>query len=752
VKQGTVYFNLAEQKHNQNHPFAFLATYVLSAGDKGHIPLGSILQQSSSEQNKDLLLAILQPIQQAATQSTLLAQMVDTGMLYQPALWNPAQAYAFLKDIPLFEAANIIVRVPNWWSPKQPARPLVQIKLSPGQEALAGLDSLLTFNVTVALPDGYQLSPEELTELLATQDKLVRVRGQWLELDNARLKQVINHWEALKKDGLSVSESLRLLAGMQKIAPEDETSVTVSQWSTVLESSQLNTILQQLRNPSQQIDPQVQTVIQKQLRAELRPYQAQGVSWLWLLYHMQLGGCLADDMGLGKTIQVISLLLLIHHTFSQRKQLLIVPASLIGNWRSEIMRFAPTIRFLLFHSSEKSVDITQQPDLSTIDLVITTYGFVARIPHLKAIDWDMIIIDEAQAIKNPHSQQTRAIKELHGRVKLALTGTPLENTILDLWSLFDFIAPGLLGEQKKFVKLLNTDDEEHKKKLYGALKKLITPYLLQRLKSDKCIIADLPDKTEMIAYCTLTIQQAALYQQSVDELRAALESSPEGIQRRGLVLSYLMRLKQICNHPNQWLGHQLYGEEASGKFLRLRELCQLIAAKQEKALIFTQFRELVPALAQFVAPLFDREGLQLHGDTSIQDRARLVANFQRPDGPPFFVLSLKAGGTGITLTQAAHVIHFDRWWNPAVEDQATDRAYRIGQKKNVLVHKFVCSGTIEEKIDMIITEKSSLARTVVSTSGEIPLSEFSNTELLKMVSLDLDRAMSSMEAEQETQQ
>jgi SNF2 family DNA or RNA helicase len=750
VETGTVYFHLAEQKHNELHPFAFLATYTLTTAPQAHIPLGKIFQPSSAQKNNELLLAVLQPIQQAATQSIFLAQAIESGVLFQPTVWTATQAYLFLKDISHFEAAGIIVRVPNWWSTKQAPRPTVQIKLDAQQEALAGLDSLLTFNINVVLPDGALLSDKELTELLATQDNLVRVRGQWVELNSSQLQEVMEHWQAQVRRGLSLAESLRLLAGIPQTTSESSNSDAITEWSTVLESVELNSMLEKLRNPTTQDGKQIKALLQGLLHTDLRSYQLQGVVWLWLLYNMQLGGCLADDMGLGKTIQVIALLLLIQHHFPQRKHLLIVPVSLIGNWRAEIARFAPTIRSVIFHSSEPGFESTQQPDLAQVDLVITTYGFISRTPRLKRITWDMIILDEAQAIKNPHSKQTRAVKELPGRIKLALTGTPIENSMLDLWSLFDFIAPALLGSQKKFATLCNAhDDEDKRKKLYSTIKQLTAPYLLRRLKSDKRIIADLPDKSEIIAYCTLTLQQATLYQKSVDELHSIIEGPLDALQRRGVVLSYLMRLKQICNHPNQWLGHKQYDEEASGKFIRLREICQLIAEKKEKVLIFTQFRELIPTLLSCLQPLFGHEGLGLHGDTSIQERTKLVAQFQQPDGPSFFVLSLKAGGTGLTLTQASHVIHFDRWWNPAVEDQATDRAYRIGQKKNVLVHKFVCSGTIEEKIAMIITQKSTLADSIVGLSSEIPLSELSNAELLKMVSLDLDRALQSTETEKE---
>ena len=372
------------------------------------------------------------------------------------------------------------------------------------------------------------------------------------------------------------------------------------------------------------------------------------------------------------------------------------------------------------------------------NLVITSYAILLRQPWLAEYKWNLLILDEAQAIKNPSARQTRAVKQLKSHARIALTGTPLENSLADLWSLFDFLCPGLLGSVKRFQAFVKSLEDRERDR-FAPLRKLVQPYLLRRLKTDKSIIADLPEKTEVKACCGLSKEQAALYQAGVRDLERDLKDiDPK--KRRGLVLAYLMRFKQICNHPSHALQRDVYAPAASGKFKRLGEICEEIAARQEKVLVFTQFREMTRPLAEYLAGVFGREGLILHGGTPVKQRQKRVDSFQEDSGPPFFVLSLKAGGTGLNLTAASHVIHFDRWWNPAVENQATDRAFRIGQRKNVLVHKFLCLGTIEEQIDAIIEEKKGLVDDILVDGKKSPLTEVSDDELLKLVALDIDRA------------
>jgi SNF2 family DNA or RNA helicase len=586
--------------------------------------------------------------------------------------------------------------------------------------------------------DGEALTKAEIKRLLAQSDGLAFLRGQWVEIDHDRLSRTLARFEAIERraaaEGLSFVEAMRFLAGASLAggdAAEEERA-----WGAAVAGQWLSETLASLRRP----DGCLAVEPGPMLRGTLRPYQRAGVQWLYLLARLQLGACLADDMGLGKTLQVIALLLALKAEAggTAAPTLLVAPASLLANWESEIARFAPSLAVMVAHPSA-APSYAGAADLKSVDLTITSYGYLARSPWLRQRTWRLIVIDEAQAIKNPEAQQTRAVKQVKAAARIALTGTPIENRLSDLWSIFDFLNPGLLGSSKQFSSYVKgLADRPHNP--YGPLRELVRPYILRRLKTDKTIIADLPDKTEVKAFCLLSRKQAALYQQAVDDLARQLEAA-DGIQRRGIVLALLMRLKQVCNHPSQWLGDNAWAEADSGKFARLRDLAEEIAARQEKALVFTQFKEATAPLAAFLGSVFGQPGLILHGATEVKKRKELVQRFQEDERVPFLVLSLKVGGAGLNLTAASHVIHFDRWWNPAVENQATDRAFRIGQTKNVLVHKFVCRGTVEDKIDQMIESKQRLAGDFLSGGTELPLTELKDDELLKLVSLDLAATM-----------
>jgi superfamily II DNA or RNA helicase len=744
---GRVCFHLAENKNDPQAPFAFVATYTtrLSAKAKAqHLPLAQALREYAGARNKPALLALLEPVQRAARASALAKDLVDSGAVFQTLAWTPSEAHRFLSEVPQFEAAGLVVRMPASWRAKRPPRPEVQVTLGKKPGNGIGADAILDFSMAVTL-EGEPLTEAELRAILSGTAGLALVRGRWVEIDRERLRQVLDHWSAFEAahadGGVSIVDGLRMLAGANiEEAREQAPGDAVGEWSRVVAGEALAKTLAGLRSPEALAELDTGGL----LRAELRPYQQVGLRWLWWLRSLGLGGCLADDMGLGKTIQVIGLLVLLKKVGGNTygPSLLVVPASLVGNWRAEIARFAPDLTCFVAHPSETplaELASIQVSEIDRCDVVITTYGALQRVPWLSSRAWNIVALDEAQAIKNPGAKQTRAVKGLKARLRLALTGTPVENRLGDLWSIFDFICPGLLGSTKAFGRFVRAA-EKRGHGSYGPLRELVRPYILRRLKSDRRVIADLPDKTEVRAFCGLTKKQVALYQQTVDDLRTSLRDA-DGIKRRGVVLASLMRLKQICNHPSHWLGDGGYSPEDSGKFARLGEIADEIAGRQEKALVFTQFREMTRPLADFLAGVFGRPGLVLSGETEVKKRMGLVEQFQREDGPPFFVLSLKAGGTGLNLTAARHVIHFDRWWNPAVESQATDRAYRIGQKGGVLVHKFVCRGTVEEKIDALIESKQDLARQILDGTDEVKLTELDDEQLLRLVAIDIRTAL-----------
>ncbi|MEP6863180.1 MAG: DEAD/DEAH box helicase [Deltaproteobacteria bacterium] len=734
---GRVHFNLAENRGDDEAPFAFLATYTtrLSAqATAQHVPLGQALREYAGTRAKPQLQALLSPVRRAAGECPWLSEMVESGELFHPLRWTPAEALRLLADAAKLETAGVVVRMPVGWGGSRPARPQSTAIVGARPAAGIGREALLDFRAALSI-DGEPLTEREIADLLDGAEGLRLLRGRWIELDRAEMRATIDRLHAIERaaaGGIGFAEAMRLVAG----ATIGETSATeVTTPPRVLVGAWLAEKLAGLRTPAglAEVSPG------DDLHAQLRPYQAVGVRWMHLLAELGLGACLADDMGLGKTMQVIALLLISRRKVATSPHLLVAPASLLGNWTSELARFAPTLRVLVAHPSAMpaaALGAARAPKLTGVDLVITTYGTLARAPWLTATQWGLAILDEAQAIKNPGTKQTRSVKTLDARARVALTGTPVENRLGDLWSIFDFLNPGLLGSAKEFTRYTKRLDATG----YGPLRELIRPYVLRRLKTDRTVIADLPDKTELTAYCPLSRKQVALYQQAVDDLSKRLRDS-DGIHRRGAVLASLLRFKQICNHPSHWLGDGDWREADSGKLERVRELAEVIAAKQEKLLVFTQFRETCAPLAAFLAVVFGRPGLVLHGDTPVKDRNQLVRRFQDEEDVPFFVLSLKAGGTGLNLTAASHVLHFDRWWNPAVEDQATDRAFRIGQRRNVLVHKLVCRGTVEEKIDAMIAGKRAVSRQLLEGNAELKLTELSDAELMAVVTLDLKTAM-----------
>jgi non-specific serine/threonine protein kinase len=744
---GRVCFHLAENRRSEDCPFAFLATYAPGVAASGsrvqYQPLSRALRELAGARNKAALVRLLSPVQLAAEKSDVVKELVESGDLYQPLAWTPREAYRFLKDAPAMEESGILVRLPDWW--KKRARPRVAAKIGDARQSRFDTGGMLDFKLQLALGD-QELSEAEWRALMSGDDGLVMLRGQWVEVDRQKLQEALEHWrhvERRAREGLSFLEGMRLLAGLPADLADEAADPDDREWSFVRAGEWLGEVLGKLRDP----EGLSSLASRETVEATLRPYQETGVNWLRFLSGLGLGACLADDMGLGKTIQVLALFLELKGQKVKKPSLLVLPASLLGNWKGEMARFAPRLRAKFLHPAETPKDelarlaAKQASAFRETDVVVTSYGMLVRQEWLSKIDWQLVVLDEAQAIKNPAARQTKAVKRLKAEARIALTGTPVENRLSDLWSLFDFLCPGLLGNQARFKAYAKRLSERQENR-YAPLRSLVQPYILRRLKTDRRIIDDLPEKIEVRAYCGLSKRQAAIYAKLVGELAETLDNV-DGVQRRGIVLAYLMRLKQLCNHPSQLLGDGRYLAEDSGKFARLAEIGDEIASRQQRALVFTQFREMTEPLAAFLERVFGRPGLVLHGGTAVARRKTIVDQFERDDGPPFFVLSLKAGGTGLNLTAASHVIHFDRWWNPAVENQATDRAFRIGQKRNVLVHKFVCRGTIEERIDALIDEKRQLSTDLLEGGAEKMLTEMTDAELIRFVSLDLARAGSA---------
>jgi len=643
-------------------------------------------------------------------------------------------AYAFLRQsAPLLEQSGFGILVPPWWQ-KPAARLSTKLNLRPKAETkvgsgLLGMDSIVAYKWEIALGDE-TLSPEEFEKLAELKVPLVRVRGQWVELRPEEIEAAIAFFHKKHGDGeMKLGEALRIglgqevsEAGLPVVGMEAEGWVR-----DFLGKLSSGAKISEVKPPAT-------------FNGELRPYQIKGLSWLAFLKQFGLGACLADDMGLGKTIEFIALML--HERAHRRRKswpgptLLICPMSVVGNWEKEVERFGPSLKVMVHHGADRLSGKVFEREAKKHDLVISTYALVCRDEELfSKVRWECVALDEAQNIKNPAAKQTQAIKKLNANHKVALTGTPVENRLSELWSIIDFLNPGYLKSATDFRTNFIIPIEKYRNPTRAeTLKGLIRPFVLRRLKTDPTIINDLPEKMEMKVFCNLTQEQATLYEAVVKEMLDRVDNS-EGMARKGLVLSTLLKLKQVCNHPAHFLqdGSRLPGR--SGKLVRLEEMLEEILAEGDKALIFTQFAEMGMMLRTHLRETFGCETLFLHGGTSKEQRDGMVQRFQANHrGPPLFILSLKAGGLGLNLTAANHVFHFDRWWNPAVENQATDRAFRIGQRRNVQVHKFVCLGTLEECIDEMIEQKKELAESIVG-AGESWLTEMSTDQLKEIFAL-----------------
>lgn len=664
------------------------------------------------------------------------------------------EAYSFLREsAPLLEQNGFGVLLPSWW--ERPGSRLgikLQLKGAVKKEgqvgpAFFGLNTLINYDWQLSL-GGDILTKAEFAELSRLKVPLIQIRGEWMELRSTEIEAAIAFFQKNRDKEMTLAEALRLGQSQpgQELPDVDSTLPVLG----VQAEGQIEQMLKALSHPGslEEVPPP------QEFQGTLRPYQLRGVSWLEYLHRIGLGACLADDMGLGKTVELIAFLLREreHEREHEREiegekeerskaplqpALLICPMSVAGNWQKELERFAPSLRVLVHHGQNRLTGSGFMQEATGKDVVITTYALAQRDEeHLSAVSWSHVILDEAQNIKNQAARQTQSIKRLQSGQKIALTGTPVENRLSELWSIMDFLNPGYLGSAASFRKNFVLPIEKYKNKSCSeALRSIIQPFILRRLKTDPTVIQDLPEKMEMKVNYNLTAEQASLYAAVVEEMLGRIESL-EGIERRGQILAALTKLKQICNHPALFLqdGSALAGR--SGKLSRLEEMLYEVLAGGDRALIFTQFAGMGAMLKHHLQEKLGVEALFLHGGTTRKQRDDMIQRFQA-GGSSIFILSLKAGGFGLNLTAASHVFHFDRWWNPAVENQATDRAFRIGQKKNVFVHKFVCLGTLEEQIDEMIEKKKALADSVIGT-GESWLTELSNEALRDMLSLRRD--------------
>jgi SNF2 family DNA or RNA helicase len=683
-----------------------------------------------------------------APQETLLGGLGRATRLYPPikptlseqsplqCVLDPIEAYQFIKDAVwrLQDSGFGVILPDNLVDPSKVGASRLGLQISaqaPPEQQRLGLQSLLNFKWDLSV-GGQVLTKAEFDELITQGTPLVEINGQWIELRPQDVKAAKEFFEKRKgQTKLSVEEALRISTGDNQLIDK----LPVVKFDA---SGKLDELITTMTTGNQTLPAMSEPL---GFTGKLRPYQAKGVSWLAFLEQWGLGACLADDMGLGKTIQLIAFLLYLKQENALGGTVLLVcPTSVLSNWQREVKKFGPKLKTFLYHGDKRPKGSALVKAAEKLDLIITSYTLVQRdLKDLKQVEWRGMVLDEAQNIKNPAAKQSLAVREIESAFRIALTGTPVENRLAELWAIMDFLNPGYLGPLNFFKRRFATPIEK-----YGdtdslkTLRSLAQPFILRRLKTDRAIIQDLPDKQEMTVFCGLTAEQARLYQKLVDDTLGEINEAT-GLQRRGMILALLVKLKQICNHPAQFLKQESLGTyRRSGKLQRLDEMLEEVIAEGDRALIFTQFAEWGNLLSHHLHHRLGSETLFLSGSTPQAKREEMVDRFQLdPNGPKIFILSLKAGGVGLNLTRANHVFHFDRWWNPAVENQATDRAFRIGQTKNVQVHKFVCTGTLEERIDEMINSKKALAEQVVG-AGEQWLTELDTDQLRNLLLLDRD--------------
>lgn len=772
---GQIFFHLAESKRAQ-YPFAFMASYTeLENGHVQHYALAHALEKYKHDQA--YILQLISSLSTLEKESSLISKLLNTGELFQPVYFSDEEANQFLHELELYERVGIRAKVPRWWARvHQPAK--VQLKVETG--AAFSKDKLLSFRPEIEY-NGITVSPDELEEFLRMSEGLHAFKGTWIEVDHKRITELLakaNDLHEQTRGGLSLLDSLQLATKNQDFLD-------------------ISCVLSYFKEALNKLTTCENYTLPASVHANLRAYQLQGYLWLRAMDELNLGVILADDMGLGKTLQIIAYLDALRTqercgalsldsggndgnegnggneaplangandalapaaapvpaddapvpvaaddapvpvpasnapaqkaaTRSPRNVLIVMPSSLLANWEEELKKFAPSAPFVTYHGKTRSIGPF---------ITLTSYGMLKREAALLQQQWDVVILDEAQAIKNTSSQQTKAVKLLHSRMRIALTGTPIENDLMDLFSIFDFILPGYLGSAysfQKYARMLETKTHG-----YQQLQQATAPFIMRRVKTDKAIISDLPKKMEHKEYIDLTPKQAALYRKTLAAFKKAIEDTTNQTDRRGMIFATLTHLKQITNHPSQYSGNDVYKPSESGKFIRLAQLVEDIYNARERVLIFTQYKEIIPHLSAFLCDTLGPsvQPLVLHGGVSPQERQKVVDAFNGDSYHPFMILSLRAGGVGLNLTGANHVIHFDRWWNPQIEKQASDRAYRIGQTKDVMVHYFICRQTLDMSIDELLEKKKYLSASAIAENKAPSLTTLSNKELYEFFAL-----------------
>lgn len=649
------------------------------------------------------------------------------------------EAWTFLdQESPQLEAQGYVLMLPSWWEKVLRAKPKLEAKVSskPNRDALVGLDAMVSFDWRVALGDT-ELSQTEFESLADRQRGLLRVRDQWMVWDPTWFRRIRTLMAKTDPNrGLTLHDVLeRALLEGQPVPESDDDGEETEDFSVSLDSTWSRWVKQLNRR-----EPIPEIPLPEDLQGTLRPYQQQGVAWLWFLRRFGLGAILADDMGLGKTLQYIAYLLICRTLEpGAGPSLLIVPTSVLGNWERELNQFAPDLNSYIHYGTDRLQEEDFASRVAQQDVVITTYAVaLADAPLLATRRWNSICLDEAQQIKNAYSKRATALRKIPGRHRIAMTGTPIENRLGDLWSIMSFVNPGYLGGLSTFNRRFAAPIEKsHDETRTKALRQLIAPFILRRVKSDPVVALNLPEKTETKVYVTLTREQATLYEAVVQRMLDTIDTVP-AIQRRGIIVATLTRLKQICDHPALALApsnKETPPARGSAKLVRLSEMVQEVRAEGDQALIFTQFVGAGHLIRRHLSEILGEPVGFLHGSLNQRARESLIQEFRQPNaGPTVLVLSLKAGGVGLNLTEASHVFHFDRWWNPAVENQATDRAHRIGQTEHVQVHKFIALGTVEERIDVMLEQKSRVTEDVVG-NGEDWVTELSTPDLRELMAL-----------------